>query len=194
MRPFLAWSPGTVRDILFNDRYLGVIRWNQTRQGVYRGGTKTREDRPEDEHIELKVPELQIVSEELWRKVHAAPSKKSFGRRSASGRKPKYFLSAVSRCGICGGPIKVNNHRLGRKKVRAYGCGYHRDRGPAVCANSLKRVRCWRRCWWGRWCGRPSRPKKDAGTRFEESSIRLAFYLEEVTPLSMASPTGHALL
>ena len=80
-----------------------------------------------------------------------------------------------------------------RRLEKEAGSGSRTSR--ACCsATPRKHARYSRLCWWGRWCGRPSKPKKDAGTRFEESSIRLAFYLEEVTPLSMASPTGHALL
>ncbi len=134
-----SWSFSAVRGILYNQRYTGVLVWNRTNQGVYRAGTKVHEARPPEQHVEHFNAELQIISDLLWGAAHAQDHHPAGPRRAAPGRRPRYLLSGFSRCGVCGGTIAVNNHKIGGTKVKAYGCGWHRDRGAAVCGNSLRR-------------------------------------------------------
>jgi len=45
--------------------YRGVIVWNQ-REKTYRKGTKVRIQRDANDWIRVDVPELRIVSDDLW--------------------------------------------------------------------------------------------------------------------------------
>lgn len=55
-------------------------------------------------------------------------------------RKPRYLLSGLARCAECGGPMHVVNGKQGKKPIKVYACNYHRDRGNAVCRNTLRRT------------------------------------------------------
>ena len=135
-----SWSPGVIREMLRRDRYRGVASYNKIEK-TYRGGTKVRVPRPQEEWIEIPVPHLQIVDEELWASVAGRFDKRARNRPATSrrGRPPKYLLSGFSRCAECGGPLKVSNGRQGSKAIKVYGCAYHRDRGNSVCSNTLRR-------------------------------------------------------
>lgn len=45
------------------------------------------------------------------------------------GRTPKYLFSGLLRCAVCGGSYTVRSRTY-------YACATHRNRGPAICANS----------------------------------------------------------
>ncbi len=134
-----SWSPSTVRSILINDRYRGFVPWNRT-QKTYRGGTKVRVERDREEWMLVPAPELRVVSDELF----AAAAVKRPGRALASGgkrvgRPPQFLLSGLLRCGQCAGSVQVVHSKDGKKKIRAYACSYHRNRGPEACSNGRRR-------------------------------------------------------
>lgn len=136
-----SWSPSAIRAILRNERYRGVYTWNKV-QKTYRRGTKIREPRPRDAWVNEQAPELRIIDDELWHRVDqrfATNVDFAVGKPAGAGRRPRYLLSGIARCGICGGPLAVNTTRLGRERIPAYICAYHRDRGPAVCDNITRR-------------------------------------------------------
>lgn len=140
-----SWSPSVIWFIARNERYLGRLRWGRFRKG-YRGGTKVREIRPEAEWIRADAPHLRIIDAELqaaaeqrWRSVEDARARASSGRAGAAGPRPRYLLSGLARCAECGGPMQAINHRIGGETVKVYVCAYHRNRGDAVCRNTLRR-------------------------------------------------------
>ena len=132
-----SWAPSAIRAILRNPRYRGQGRYNHTGK-LYRGGTKVREKRDAVEHIEYVTP--RIVEDELWLAVQARFGNNArFGDAvTRKGCKARYLLSGIGRCGRCGGPITVANGKRGEKNARVYLCGWHRDRGRAVCDSGLR--------------------------------------------------------
>jgi len=65
-----GWCPTAVREMLYNERYVGRLVWNKSKF-VNVPGTNRRVARPHPEK-EWKIreaPQLRIVSEELWAKV-----------------------------------------------------------------------------------------------------------------------------
>ena len=125
-----TWSPSAMRDMLKNERYVGGVIWNRENEGVYRGGTKLREDRPEAEWITVERPELRIVDDGIWRGAQLRfRAKKQMGRRTSTGPVPRYLLSGFSRCAVCGGPMQVINGKQGKNVIKVYSCAYHRERG-----------------------------------------------------------------
>ncbi len=103
-----SWSPSAVHSMLRNERYLGKVIWNRENEGVYKGGTKVREPRPESEWVKVEFPELRIISDQLWAETKARfRAKQTMGRRTATGPLPRYLLTGFSRCSKCGGPIQV---------------------------------------------------------------------------------------
>ncbi|HXS23833.1 MAG TPA: recombinase family protein [Gemmatimonadales bacterium] len=147
-----GWSHTTIREMLRNERYIGVLRWNE-RKWVRTPGKKSRRAimRPEHEHIVRELPELAIVPRELWDRVRdrfrkfARPNGGRPPGRVKKGH-PVSLLSGLLRCGICGGSMSIVQRT--HKKGTSYaflGCLTYRSRGPAICANrrmlSEKKVR-----------------------------------------------------
>ncbi|MCU0906228.1 MAG: recombinase family protein [Rhodobacteraceae bacterium] len=96
--------------ILNNELYIGRLVWNRQRF-VKNPDTGKRQARPNppEEWVIQEVPELRIVDEGLWQAVKArqAGLKRSHGAGAENSfrdrRRPKYLLSGLTRCGVCGG-------------------------------------------------------------------------------------------
>ena len=132
-----SWSTSVIRPMLQRERYRGVVVYGQTRK-TYKGGTKVRVKRSNDEIVRADAPHLRIVSDELWNAVQGRfRTNKKMGVGSAAGRKPKYMLSSLARRAECGGPIHAKKAKIGSSPAMVYLCGYYQDR--AACKNSLRR-------------------------------------------------------
>ena len=129
--------------MLRNELYVGVKVWGRYKKG-YRGGTKVRTETPECDWLRVDVPELRIITDELWSTVQATHRKPAPGtvvaeRRVSVGGWPAInLLSTVMRCGECGGPMKARTHRVGSEKTKAYTCSNYAV-GKLGCKNSLRR-------------------------------------------------------
>ncbi len=132
-----SWGYSSVRVISLNERYRGFIPYNRQKK-TYRGGTKVRVERPKDEWLMVPAPHLQIVDDELWERA-AARRPRSRTTKKRLGRPPKYLLSGILRCGLCGGPMQIVNTKRGSKSIKAYACAWRRNRGPEVCKNPRRR-------------------------------------------------------
>jgi site-specific DNA recombinase len=107
-----GWAPSSVREVLHRELYRGVALWNRTAKRDAWGHKHERE-RAEAEWVRLEVPELQIVSAELWEAAHArlARMRQAYVRGTGGplwGRPPaqadsKYLLTGLAVCGWCGG-------------------------------------------------------------------------------------------
>jgi site-specific DNA recombinase len=127
--------------VLRNRLYVGERVWN--RQHFVKDpstGRRVARPNPRDAWIVILVPQLQIISRDLWdavqqrlaagRRIVAGagsvddvdplPSDQaSIGRRLASARRPPWLLSGLVRCGVCQGPMGVvsGDGRLGCSNV-----------------------------------------------------------------------------
>ncbi len=134
-----TWSPSVLHAMLHNGRYLGRIEWGKKRKG-YKGGTKTREERPESERLTVERPELRIVSDELWQAVRARGDHARVSEGRPRERYPaKYLLVGLVRCAGCGGPVASQLGRWGKDRRSLYCCGWHHNRGATVCPVSSMR-------------------------------------------------------
>ena len=110
------------RGILHNDLYRGIMIYNRMRKVVDpRTGKRKYVLNPRDEWVTTPVPDLRIVSDELWAKVHAqraAPRKyrarkkrpaisQSHASQPIGAARP---LTGLVTCGWCGGLKNVANH------------------------------------------------------------------------------------
>jgi site-specific DNA recombinase len=113
--------------ILHNPIYVGQFVYNRVRM-LRDPDTRNRISRPNaDSELEIvELPELRIVSDDLWNRVQQARG----DRASApllERRRPKHLLSGLVRCGTCGGAYAIySKNRIG--------CTSHR--GGGLCANS----------------------------------------------------------
>src|SRR6185436_14601311 len=114
-----------VWSMLRRERYRGILLWN-TREKTYKGGTKVRVPRDQNEWIRVAAPTLRIVDDELWFAAHAQmrPTIETIekGKKKGGGRPPKHLLSGFARCAECGGPLAVTNGKSSYEMVKVYAC------------------------------------------------------------------------
>jgi hypothetical protein len=146
-----GWAPSAIREMLYRPLYRGEIVWNEY-QKIERGGTKRRRRRGSEELIKVQAPELRLVPDELWQRVHhrVKHHQTVYIRSCADGMKGRllgrpgmrdidspYLLSGFARCAHCGGPTEASGRDNARLR-RVYGCVYHRKRGKTICKNDLR--------------------------------------------------------
>jgi DNA invertase Pin-like site-specific DNA recombinase len=137
-----AWATSSIREILYNERYRGVLVWNRTKKERNpETGKKVSRPRPEAEWKRIEVPEWRIVSEDLWKRAHEsfAERKRNFSATSlASGvsksSTSKYLFSGLLVCGECGSKLVIVSGD-GKRGYKKYGCPSHGYRG--TCSNGV---------------------------------------------------------
>ncbi len=126
-----SWSHGAIRVMLMNARYRGVYVHGKVKK-VRRAGGVERVKADASEVLTVDIPEWRIVDDETW----FAVQERFTGRTGPTRQRhstARYALSGIARCGTCSGPINVTRSTHGKERFQAYGCAYHRQRGPAVC-------------------------------------------------------------
>lgn len=138
-RPHATWCPTAIRAMLRRELYVGRRIWNQTKF-VKTPGTNKRvaRPRPRSEWQVQDVPELRIVSDDLWSRVEKRQTRLK-EVYAESGRKPvnrgassPYLLSGLLICGECGGKLNIVS---GGGRGARYGCPHHWNR--KACSNKL---------------------------------------------------------
>jgi DNA invertase Pin-like site-specific DNA recombinase len=139
------WVPSSIKEITKNELYHGVRFWNRTQKVLNPSeGTKVKRNKPQSEWVRVDVPQLRIVSEELWEQVQQVNQRmkdKIYGRRrggfNRTAASRTYLFSGLMTCGLCGGKFAViiGGHP---SKVR-YGCKNHRFRN--TCTNKVTILR-----------------------------------------------------
>ncbi len=144
-----AWRDTAIRGsktvgtgILNNESYIGRIVWNR-RQYRKNPDPERRTARANDaaEWVFTEVPEMRIVSDELWQRVRARDAvigdlyQNATANRLNATHRPEYLLSGMLQCAECGGPYAISG------KDR-YSCTNRKKRLPiddlsgACCGNS----------------------------------------------------------
>src|SRR5262249_31687346 len=146
-----SWSPSSIREILYREIYRGVSVWGQTRKRD-RWGVKKSTPCPPDDWVRVEIPELRIVTEELWETAHARLRAARRFYEQTMGSRPvsvlagaKYLLTGLASCGatrpgdgaVCGGAMIVRSRASGASRRFVYACGYHHARRRALCDNAL---------------------------------------------------------
>jgi DNA invertase Pin-like site-specific DNA recombinase len=141
-----GWSSSALQVMLKNPIYRGEYVWNRSEWiKDHETGKRRRFERPEADWIRQALPDLAIVSEELWNRAQEAAADRgpSF-QRDAVGQiiasairvsPTRHALSGFLECATCGGSF------FALTKTERYGCGWHRDRGPDVCPSTLRVAR-----------------------------------------------------
>ncbi len=137
------WRRGT--GILNNEAYIGKLVWNRQRY-VKDPTTGKRQARlnPEAEWIVEDVPDLRIIDDALWQAVKAqqgairetildARRDDSAAPRSERGRRNRYLLSALLKCGCCGAGYSM----IGASR---YACSAARNKGTCSNHRTISRI------------------------------------------------------
>jgi len=125
-----GWMGSSIRVILRNDRYRGVIHWNMSEwRKDPDSGKRIRIVRPRGEWITRTDESFRIVSDELFARAQGRLRPRDGKNHVQAGGRPKYLLSGLLRCSVCDACyIGVN--------AREYGCSTHHDGGP--CDNRVR--------------------------------------------------------
>jgi DNA invertase Pin-like site-specific DNA recombinase len=137
------WGPSTIygnwrrgTGVLNNELYVGRLVWNRQRfVKDPRTGRRVAKPNPQREWVLQDVPDLRIVSDELWARVKERQSvtrsilvQDNNGVRAERARRPRYLFSHLLKCGVCGGGCSMVN-------ATDYACTNARNRG--ICDNRL---------------------------------------------------------
>jgi site-specific DNA recombinase len=122
------WRAGHIRNLVVSPIYRGELQY---RRRIDKGKQPVRLR----EVITVQVPELALVSEEMW---HAAQATLSENRLCAKNTKNVYLLRSVITCGCCGLTF-VGTTAHGDTWYRCN--GYLVDRGPVEGRCSSKAVK-----------------------------------------------------
>lgn len=144
-RIFRSWCRTTIRVILLNDRYCGMVIWEKTRKVRVLGtGRRVKRLRSPNDWIMAEVPNQRIVSDELWERVQQRLEQvknlcENAGRRvgllRARSASSPYLFSGLLKCGVCGAHMNIVSGR-GQRRHASYGCPLNAQRG--VCSNTLR--------------------------------------------------------
>ena len=145
------WRIGAVRRLLVNQRYLGRLIWGRSRSNRRPGTGKKVQRRvsPDEWHV-VERPELRIVSDDLWHRVHRR--RQHMREQLADHRQPggtllrgrsgavhgRGLFTGFLLCGECGRAVSVvSQHRYRGRHNRYYGCATYAKNGEAVCRNRV---------------------------------------------------------
>ena len=138
-----SWAPSSVKNILENRRYIGIVTYGRTKKiRNPQTGKRIYRRRPESEWIKVAGPEQRIVSDELWNAVQARLRfvNQSYGDRAgcrggllSRGASSRYIFSGLLKCGVCGGSISITSGAGHTHRSASYGCPARDFRG--TCSN-----------------------------------------------------------
>jgi site-specific DNA recombinase len=141
-----SWCPSSIRHILRNERYRGVVIWGKTQKvRSQETGKRIYRRKPSSEWRRRETPEQRIVSEELWVAVRHRIAVVERLYDCGPGRRPRrartagspYLFTGLLECSICGGSITIVSGQWKKRDDSRYGCSMHAYRGDRVCRNSL---------------------------------------------------------
>jgi site-specific DNA recombinase len=141
-----SWAPSSVRHVLQNERYRGVVTYGRTKKiRNPQSGKRVYRRQPESGWVRVETPEQRIVSDELFARVQARSAfvlraygdaaKKAGLLRSRLADSP-YIFSGILKCSVCGGSFSIVAGASGRRKYAVYGCAANAHR--RTCGNSRR--------------------------------------------------------
>ena len=116
----LLGSPKRRNGLLNNTLYMGRITYN--RQSFVKDpatGRRQARGNPQDQWLTQEVPELAIVSPEIFEAAETCRGSRGQPTNPAYHRRPKHLLSGLLVCGSCGASMIVRNRR---HDVTNFGC------------------------------------------------------------------------
>ena len=139
-----SWAQSSIRHILLNERYRGIVVWGKTRKvRSPETGKRIYRRRPDTEWCRREVPAQRIVSDEVWKRAHdrlaivrdlcGVTEGKRRGRIAGS----PYLFTGLLFCSECGGSITIVSGHGPKRPYSRYGCSLHAQRGDSVCKNKL---------------------------------------------------------
>ena len=127
--------------LLNNQLYIGRYIWNRSEwRKDPDTGKRKRTKREAKDWIITEMPELRIISQELWDAVQArqldirqrsVKIREALNNPKSRSHTGKYLFSGLVQCGCCGAAYTVYS-------TTSYACATNINRGDAACANRLR--------------------------------------------------------
>ena len=127
--------------LLNNPLYIGHYIWNRSAWLKDPDtGKRKRLARPEAEWLTKDMPELRIVSPDLWEavqdrlaEIHASSTaiRKALENPASRSHSGRYMFSGLLKCGCCGSNYTIHS-------TTSYGCATNLNGGDAACSNRLR--------------------------------------------------------
>jgi DNA invertase Pin-like site-specific DNA recombinase len=140
-----SWNHCIVQRILSNKKYLGVWAWGQkrTERNPITGKIRCVKCSPEEVKSYTRLlPELRLIGDSLFTQAQALLEErkitqfgKNRGLKQNISCSPKYLLSGLVKCGICGKSFYIG----GRNRQYIY-CQNHRSGGDCENGTQLPRL------------------------------------------------------
>ncbi len=125
-------SGGAFGGMLGNQLYIGKLIWNAFKQIKNPENGKRNNRRSTEKPLEVDVPHLRIVPQELWDRVQAMRVTRRRGQLEGGSRVYKArddkgrLLLGLLKCSVCGGPMMIGaNNMDGSPRVA---CSYGKRR------------------------------------------------------------------
>lgn len=141
-----SWCPSSVRTILHNPRYRGLVVWGKTKKvRSPKSGKRVYRPRPESEWVRSEIPEQRIISEELWSMVETrresvkrlyGDANRHNGLMHTRRMNSAYLFSGILKCADCGANLTILWGKGRNKSTQVYGCPSNWNRG--VCNNTAR--------------------------------------------------------
>jgi site-specific DNA recombinase len=141
-----TWCPSSVRHILRNERYRGVVIWGKTVKVRSEKGTRIYRKKNESDWRRTEIPGQRIVTDKLFDAVRGriAAVNKLYqlegvrpGLLRARAAMSQYIFSGLLKCALCDGSMTIVSGKSGTRQDVRYGCSMHSSRGGKVCLNNL---------------------------------------------------------
>jgi site-specific DNA recombinase len=141
-----TWCPSSVRHILRNERYRGVVIWGKTQKVRSEKGTRIYRKKNESDWRRTEIPSQRIVTDKLFDAVRARINAVNQlyqlegsrpGLLRARASTSQYIFSGLLKCSVCNGSVTIVSGKSGTRQDVRYGCSMHSSRGGKVCSNNL---------------------------------------------------------
>jgi site-specific DNA recombinase len=142
-----SWCPSSVRHILHNERYRGLVIWGKTcKVRSHETGKRIYRRKPKSEWRRKEIPAQRIISDELWNAVrermtvvnelYSLEARRPGILRARAVSSP-YIFSGLLKCALCGASITIVSGCSRKRTDVRYGCSLHYNRGRGACENNL---------------------------------------------------------
>jgi site-specific DNA recombinase len=111
-----SWCPSSVRHILHNERYRGVVFWGRTQKVRSETGKRINRRKPKSAWRRKEIPSQRIISDELWNAVeqrmqtvnelYALEARRPGILRARAASSP-YVFSGLLKCSLCGASVTI---------------------------------------------------------------------------------------
>jgi site-specific DNA recombinase len=141
-----SWCPSSIRHILYNERYRGVVIWGKTyKLRSQKTGKRIYRRKLESEWVRTPIPSQRIISDEFWNAVRGRMQivQKLYGtdgKARPRGGRPAgspYLFTGLLKCSVCRGSITIVSGQWKSRDDSRYDCSMHAYRGNTVCRNNL---------------------------------------------------------